>query len=125
MGHGATKSSFANKVRNFPNAADVCAPFFGSTKDRENHIINLQYHGDVLTKYGSQAAIAMARQINIGWPPSKKFCPVGAPWPWQRLPQSGSEAGPRLNDRRGGRTELQIAFRTLLSAAGFHHWFRS
>jgi len=24
-----------------------------------------------------------------------------------------------------GRTELQIAFRTLLSAAGFHHWFRS
>ena len=53
---------------------------------------------------------------HIGWPPSKKFCPACAPRPWQRLPQSGSG---------GGRTELQIAFRTLLSAAGFPHWFRS
>jgi hypothetical protein len=33
--------------------------------------------------------------------------------------------GQRLNDPGGGRTELQIAFRTLLSAAGFPHWFRS
>jgi hypothetical protein len=72
-----------------------------------------------------EAAIVTARQINIGWPPSKKFCPARAPRPWQRLPQSGSEAGQRLNDPGGGRTELQIAFRTLLSAAGFPHWFRS
>jgi hypothetical protein len=69
----------------------------------------------VLTKYGSQAAIAMARQSNIGWPPSKKFCSACAPWPWQRLPQNGSEVGQRLNAPGGGRTELQIAFRTLLS----------
>jgi len=67
---------------------------------------------------GSQAAIAMARQINIGWPPSKKFCPACAPRPWQRLPQSGSEAGQRLNDPGGGRTELQIAFRTSYQRRG-------
>jgi hypothetical protein len=50
---------------------------------------------------------------------------LSGPRPWQRLPQSGSEAGQRLIDPGGGRTELQIAFRTLLSAAGFPHWFRS
>jgi hypothetical protein len=48
-----------------------------------------------------EAAIVTARQINIGWPPSKKFCPARAPRPWQRLPQSGSEAGQRLNDPGG------------------------
>jgi hypothetical protein len=29
-----TKSSFPNERRNFQDAADVCASFFGSTKDR-------------------------------------------------------------------------------------------
>ena len=64
-----------------------------------------------------------ARQINIGLPPSKKFCPADALRPRQRLRQSGSEAGQRLNNPGGGRTE----FKTLLSVltAGFPHWFRS
>jgi hypothetical protein len=33
--------AFPNKARNSPNTADICAPLSGSTKDDENHIINL------------------------------------------------------------------------------------
>jgi hypothetical protein len=42
-----------------------------------------------------------------------------------KAPAKRIRAGQRLNDPGGGRTELQIAFRTLLSTAGFPHWFRS
>jgi len=42
----------------------------------------------------------------------------GTPRPWQRFPESGSEAGQRSNDPPGGRTELQIAFWTRYSGGG-------
>jgi hypothetical protein len=60
-----TKSSFANKVRNFPNAADVCAPFFGSTKDRENHIINLQYHGAKFWSFCAKLTFSLEKSPSL------------------------------------------------------------
>jgi hypothetical protein len=54
----------------------------------------------VLTKYGSQLAIAMVKQSNIGWPLSKKAYRLSFLQSCRGLRQSGSGAGRHLNDPR-------------------------